>query len=146
MIFRDVRCVLTKWWLVAIGLALYMISVNIGVLGGGIDWLFILLTVHFFAGLFKIALQKRALGFGLYNLIAEMSFLFTVGIASNFLVTIILSESPYLAHQLGRSPLEFGDSIPWMVLPLGVFLFFCGLLTLGACFAARSYSNEPVID
>ena len=146
MIFRDVRCVLTNRWLVSIGLTLYILAVNIISFVDDINWFYLLLVVHFFVGLFKIALRKRALGFGLYNLVAEMSFLVTVGLASVLLVTIILSDSPYLAHLTGRSSREFYDGLPWMIVPLGAILIPCGLLTLGACFAARSYSNEPVMD
>jgi hypothetical protein len=82
MILRDVRCVLTNWYLVAIGFTAYIATINSGAFGGSINWLYILLVSHLFIGLFRIALKNRPLAFGLSNLVAEMFFLVTVAFLS----------------------------------------------------------------
>ena len=146
MIFKDVRCVLTNWCLVAIGFTAYIATVNSWEFGGSINWLYILLVSHLFIGLFRIALKNRPLAFGLCNLVAEMSFLVTVAFLSVLPMKILFSQSEWLCHQMGQSYREIYDSIPWMIIPLAFIIIPTGLLCLCTWAMANSYRDEPVME
>ena len=146
MIFKDVRCVLTNWWLVAIGVVAYLVAVNAGAYGVSIDWLYLLLFVHFIVGLVKIALRNRPLGFGLANLVAEMSFLSTVAFASVIPVMMVISSSSDLARLVGQDKRQIYDGIPWAIIPIMFILIPTGLLCIATWAMATSYENEPVLE
>jgi hypothetical protein len=146
MIFKDVRCALTNWWLVTIGVLAYLIAVNAGAFGGSISWLYLLLIVHFSIGLFRIAQKNRPLGFGLNNLVAEMSFLVTIAFLSVLPVKILVSKSDWLCQQTGQTCREIYDSIPWMIVPLAFIIIPTSLLCMGTWVIATSYKNEPVME